>query len=173
MINVKIFNNANKVAFLVYRYPEHTMQQIIKLLHIPAIDINAAFWQAVEAGYLNELDPETDMITIKRLPTKFEFGDTVNDLRDALIYSFTNLARKETDLEEQYLSNWVGGYAPHDIMIAIGSLLVEKKLAQYVIEDDGNKYTFFTLYKNREKLWGRQQFKTDPLTDINVSKEEK
>ena len=45
-------------------------------------------------------------------------------------------------------------------------------IAEYEIEDGENKYVFYTLYQNRDKLWGRKQFKADPLAvDTKPEKE--
>lgn len=156
--------NAHKITFLVETYPEHTLPQIIELLQMPAIDINAATWYAQEEGWLSEVDPETNMVSLTFKEHRYDFGHSVDDLEAKLLFCFEKLAAKETDLEENYLSNWTLGYPSHDVLIALKDLETDKLLAQYQIEDGENKYVFFTLYSNRKKLWGQAQFKTNPLT---------
>jgi hypothetical protein len=52
-----------------------------------------------------------------------------------------------------------------DVLVAVKRLLETKKLHEYEIEDGEEKYIFYTLYKNRDKLYGRQAFKKDPLAN--------
>ncbi len=165
----KILENAHKVTFLVHQYPEHTMGQIIELLQMPSIDINSAIWMAIEEGFITEPDKDNNgAVTLLNVPILWEFGQTVKELETALMFCFKKLATKQTDLEENYLSQWTAGYSSHDTLIALRQLILLEELAQYTIEDGENVYTFFTLYKNRAKAWGRSQFKKDPL-----AKEEK
>jgi hypothetical protein len=159
----KMLENAHKVAFLAEQYPEHTLGQIIALLQIPSIDINAAVWTAVEAGLISEPDKSTGTFQRLKTPAVWAFGDTVRDLQNEIVYCFNKLARNETDLEENYLSQWTAGYTSHDVMICLNNLLNSNILSEYQIEDGENSYTFYTLYENREQLWGRKSFKKDPL----------
>lgn len=163
MTSQRMFQNANKIAYLVQQYPEHKLTEIIGLLQMPAIEINTAIWRATEEGFISEPDKDNGTIELLKAPETWDFGTTVNDIKDMLLYSFAELSKKETDLEENYLSQWTAGYPTHDILIATRHLLETKELAQYMIEDKDSTYTFFTLYENRDKLWGRQQFKIDPL----------
>jgi hypothetical protein len=163
MTTRKMLENANKVAFLIESYPNHTMTQIIELLQMPAIDINAAIWYAQEVGFINEPDGETQIATIKNKPETWDFGSDVADLEDTLLYCFKELAKTERDLEENYLANWTAGHSAMNVMIALKHLENNRELVQYEIEDGENAYVFFTLYENSEQLWGRKQFKTDPM----------
>lgn len=159
----KMLNNANKVAYLVQQYPEHKLEQIVALLGMPAIDINTAVWYAVEVGFITEPNKETGKIELAKPPKTWDFGPDYDSLEDMMLYAFQKTAKQETDLEEHYVSNWTLGHTSHDVIIAMLRLLEDKKIAKYVIEDGENPYTFYTLYENREKLWGRKQFKHDPL----------
>lgn len=160
-----VVDNAAKVTFLVREYPDHTLGQIIELLGMPAININTAIWYAQEQGWISEPDEETGKVTLLNEPTTWEFGDSTNNLEAMLVYSFNQLVKKETDLEETYLSNWTAGYPSHDVLIALKDLENQGILVQYQLEDGENKYVFFTLAENRDKLWGQKQFKKNPLTD--------
>lgn len=177
MVTHKMRENAHKITFLVEQYPEHTTTQIISLLELPAIDINAAFWTAQELGFLSE--PEDDNVKLLKRPRDWHFGDAQRDLQHEILYIFEQLAKKETDLEENFISQWTQGYPAHDVMISLKQLVNEKKLGQYTLEDqridekaepvfneDGkpemDEYVFFSLYENSEQMWGIKQFKKPP-----------
>lgn len=170
MSKLNMTENANKIAFLVESYPKHTMSQIIALVQLPAIDINAAIWYATELGFIGEPDEKTGVPPLLNRPMVWNFGEAEGDLEDELVYCFKQLAKKETDLEENYLSNWTAGYSNHDTLIAVKSLEQEGVLAQYQIEDKENKYIFFTLAENKDKLWGQHQFKENPLASKGDTK---
>jgi len=159
-------HNANKVAFLVKQYPEHTLTQIIGLLGMPSIDINTSIWAATEMGYITELDQETSRVLPgPDMPRKFTFGSKVNELMQKLHYAFSNLAQREEDLEENYVSNWTLGYDAHDVLIALSHLVNTKVLARYELtdpKDTESTYTFYSLYENGEQMWGKKQFKEEP-----------
>ena len=159
----KIAENANKIAFLVGQYPEKTMPEIINLFQLPAIDTNTAIWYAVEKRFITDMDPNTKFCKLLERPEKWEFGQNVEDLEAALLYSFQKLGREEKDLEENYMGNWTMGYIAHDVLVAMKDLLERKVLHEYEIEDGENAYIFYTLYENRDKVWGQKQFKDNPL----------
>lgn len=174
MITTKMLENANKVTFLFEAYPEHTVNEVIKLLEMPAIDINAGIWAAQELGFITAPDPVTNHVTLIKKPDLWDFGDAEGDLEEAIMFSFQQLAKKETDLEEQYLAQWTQGYPAHDVLIALKQLLADKQLATYELEDkeaDGTSstYTFYTLYENGEQLWGKKQFKQEAVADGKVT----
>lgn len=164
MITTKMLENANKVAYLVEQYPEHKISQTIALLAMPSIEINTAIWAATELNFITAPDKATEKVALATPPETWQFGHEVEDLRETLLYSFEQIAKKEIDLEEYQLSEWTSGYPSHDIIIAMKLLLNSKQLHEYVLEDGENNYTFYTLYENRDKLWGRKAFKKDPLT---------
>lgn len=164
MITEQTRRNAHKIAFLLEQYPDHNIDKIMSLLQMPPIDINAGVWAAVELKLISEPDlKKGGAVQLLNKPKKWDFGPNITDLCTNIIYCFNKLALKEQDLEENYLTNWLGGYSSQDTLIAIKLLISEQKLAEYEIEDGENAYTFFTLWDNREQLWGRKQFKVDPL----------
>lgn len=163
----KITNNAMKVAYLVKKYPEHSVAQIIELLAMPAIEINTAMWEATDQDWIN--DPDLAKVDgplgPKTPPEHWDFGTELNELMDMILYSFRRLARKEHDLEENYLSNWTMGYKAMDVMIAMSVLLERGHLGTYQLTDPKDKesvYTFYTLAGNVDKQWGRANFKVQP-----------
>lgn len=180
MISQKASENAQKIAFIKQNYPDHRLTDIMGVLQMPAIDINTALWAAQDLGYIGEPNPETGEIELLSPPETYELGQTITDLQTDLIFCFHELAKKERDLEETYLTQWVTGYTTQDVLVAMKDLLNKKVLAEYEIHDpqldkkgkptlDENKqpviniYTFYTLYENGEQLWGSKEFKKNPV----------
>jgi hypothetical protein len=163
MVTQEIKDNAQKIAFLIEQYPQHTLKMIIQLLHIPSIGINAAIWYGKEQGYFSEPDGETGLCTILNPPSQWSFGKAESDLEDTILYCFEQMAKDEGDLEENGFSAWVAAYPAHDVLIAMKRLENEDKMAEYHIIDSENDYTFYTLFENLGKEWGKKQFKKLPV----------
>lgn len=161
---------AHKVLYLADQYPEKTLKEVIELLALPAIDINTAIWYCQDQGWLTEPDGETGFVKVLKKPAAWSFGPEETALEKLLVYAFEKLNSREQDLEEFFVGQWTTGYFPHDVLIAVKHLLNTKKLHEYQLEDGEEKYIFYTLYKNREQLWGRKQFKKDPLTGVKKNK---
>lgn len=183
MDNEKNLHNAHKIVYLVRAYPgkplndqfdpkthERTETGLFSMLTMPAIDINVAVWVAQEYGWLGETDIKTNTIELLDLPKEWNFGPAQQHLEGMVMYAFRKLAEKETDLEEYSINQWFGGHPVQDIFVTLKRLIETQQLHEYEIEDGENKYIFYTLYENRDKLWGRKQFKVDPLAG---NKEEK
>lgn len=153
--------NAHKIAFLVEQYPKHKMSQIIDLLQMPLLDVNAGIWTAIELG-LFVLDKDNVKL-LEKSPEGKWFGKDVEELEEKILYCLTQANKGQSDLEEHTFGSWVSGYPAHNVLIAMRRLINQHLVAEYVIDDGENKYTFFTLYENRDEKWGRKQFKTDPL----------
>jgi len=171
----RVIENAHKVTFLATEYPKHSLADIIKLLQLAAIDINASIWAAVDLGLITEPNPETGRVEVLKRPDKWQFGTEIEELHDLILYMLEHCAEKETDLDEYELSNWLAGYPTHNTLIALKQLLAEEKIATYVIEDGENIYTFYTTFEAKDKLFARKRFKKDPLADARGKnkKEEK
>jgi hypothetical protein len=160
-----MFNNAMKLTYLVEQYPEHTAGQIFALMIMPPIQINTALWYAIDAGWVSKPDGETGEITLLKKPDAWEFGDVLYSLKHMIEYGFKKMAENETDMEEFGFNSWTEGYASHDIAIATMLLIAEGKLATYRLQDPKDLksiYLYYTLPENRDKLWGRTQFKVQP-----------
>lgn len=182
-MNTRVLENAHKIVYLVKSYPDKPLndridpktKQVVEtglfsMIALPAIDINVAIWTAQEYGWLGEADPKTDTLPLLDLPTEWNFGKAQQDFQDIVLTAFKKLGEKETDLEEFSINQWLGGYPPHDIFVTLKYLLDTNQLAEYVIEDGENTYTFYTLYENKDKVWGRKQFKEDPLAGHKEAK---
>lgn len=166
MATQKMVEDAHKFTFLALQYPEHSAAQLVALFkQMPDMDTNAAIWTAIDLGFIEKpnKDAKNGKIVVKNPPKEWAFGDNVNRLYDTIWYCFTKLYEEEKDLEENYLMAWLSGYIAHDILVALKWLIADQRIAQYEIEDGENAYDFFTLWESREQLWGRKQFKNDPL----------
>jgi hypothetical protein len=156
---------AQKVLYLCDAYPDKTLKEVIALLALPAIDINTAIWYCQKEGWLTEPDGETGYAKVLKKPATWAFGPEEAALEKLIIFAFEQLNAKEQDLEEFFVSQWTTGYPAQDVLVAVKRLLDTKKLHEYEIEDGEEKYIFYTLYKNRDQLWGRKSFKKDPLAN--------
>lgn len=167
MITSKMRENAQKITYLATIYPDKPMSALIDIIQLPAIQINAGIWAAVELGYIADPNEQEGMVQVISTPDYY-FGETEEELEAHLIYCFSKLLFKEQDIEENYLSSWTNGYGSHDIIIAINHLIATNVIAEYEVEDaekggEVNAYRFYTSYETREQLWGKKQFKTEPI----------
>jgi hypothetical protein len=170
MNDKNMLHNANKVAYLFQQFPKHSVPEIMALLQMPPIDVNAAMWLAQELGFITELDKKKDQIKFVKAPETWDFGPLESGLEDALTYCFKRLGQDEKDLDEQFLSDWTNGYPAHDVIIAMKRLLNDRVLFEYHLTDtdkDGtdNVYKFFTSFENSEMQWGKKNFKKAPKAD--------
>lgn len=161
----KIVEHAHQIAFLVQQYPDHNIDKIISLIPVSPIHINTALWLAIDLGFIEDPADNGGKMILKKVPTEWELGEGVEDLKLMLVYAFSKLAKKEQDLEENYVSNWTMGYPAHEVMIALKQLVNNKVLATYDLTDPldlKSTYTFYTLYENGEQMWGRKSFAEQP-----------
>lgn len=170
MVENTMLTNANKVAYMFQQFPKHSVPEIVALLQMPPIDVNAAMWYAQELGFITELNKKKDQIKFVKAPKTWDFGTLETTLEDSIQYCFRRLAEDETDLDEKFLSDWTAGYPAHDVIIAMKQLLNDRVLAEYLLTDtdkDGNKneYKFFTLYENSEMQWGKKNFARPPKAE--------
>jgi hypothetical protein len=190
MVVSRTLENAHKFVYLAKAYPEKKVNEIINLFRLSPIDINCAIWLALDKKWVEIVDRE-EVIEVphpkkpkKKVEKKVQvsyakvigkpaewafkdqwnFGAEVKELEASLVYAFAHLNAEEKDLEENYVANWLTGYAPQDTLIAIKHLLETDILHEYEIEDGDSAYIFYTLKENAGKNWGTKQFKANPLT---------
>lgn len=177
----RMLENAHKLTYMLYCYPNKTIMEIINFFQLPPIHINGAIWKAEDMGYISKADDQTGMVEIKSMPEPFVFGDTVDELMHLLRYSFDKLSAEEKDLEENYLNQWLAGYGSHDHIVAMKYLLNNGELAEYTVDDTQmdekgrpvidkktkepvvNEYVFYTKAGCEENRWGERRFKTPPV----------
>lgn len=158
--------DAQKFAYLANEYPNKKVNELIELFEISPFDANCAIWRAQDMGLLH-VNKRTKKVVIDEVPEAWDLGPEVNYLLESIPYIFEKLAEKESDMEENYFSNWAQNYAAQDILIAMKVLINRNEMAMYDIKDvsdskgkkEVNTYTFYTLAKNAKKRWGKKQFK--------------
>lgn len=175
----KMLENAQKVTYLISCYPSKPLQEIINFMQLPPIQINSAIWVAQDKGYISEPNEESGISESLSPPEPYEFGDIEEELEAMLTYCFGKMTKKEQDLEENYLNQWLMGYGSHDHIVAMKRLLNNGVLAEYTVDDAQldekgkqvynkdktpvvNEYTFYTLAGNEVHRWGEKNFKTEP-----------
>lgn len=167
--------NANKITYLVKMYPTKPANELIELLQVPPIEVNAAIWLAQELGFLKE-ELEDDRMLIGTPPETYQFGEAEQALEANIIYCFKRIARDETDLDEKFLTDWLMGYPAQDALIAVNRLLEDRVLFEYELTDDNPKlgksvYKFYTLFENSEMQWGKKNFKIEPTLTTDKDSE--
>lgn len=179
-------HDVHKLVFLADAFPEKNIRKLVELFEVPPIVSNVAIWRAIDMGYI-VINPETEKVEIASLPEKWEFGPDIEYLEQALIYTFARLARDESDMDENYLLNWLFGIPVQDQLIATKHLVATHVLATYTVENTttlpaskkakgkGKKgevvkdvYTFWSLWDNAEQEWGRKQFEDQNRLDSKV-----
>lgn len=167
-IDQTISENAHKFTFLVKEYPDKTLEELTQLMNMPGIDVNLAIWHAVDADWIIEPEPDSNKIYLGKQPEIWNFGAGIAELEEKLLLAFNTLAKKEMDLQWEFISNWLMGYAPRDVMIVLKKMLAEGTLSKYRLtdpKDNKSVYDFYTLPENRQHLWGAKAFKIQPTEE--------
>ena len=164
-----ILENANKLAYLRKIYPELESSDIMKLLQVSGMDQNAAVWLAEELGFIT-VDKVTSEMAFSIEPDTWQFGTAVETLEESITYCFQQLAKREVDLDERFLTDWLIGVPPQDSLVATQHLVEKRVLFEYELTDETPKtgksaYKFYTLYENSEMQWGKKNFKKEPKSE--------
>lgn len=175
-----IVDDAQKFTFLVREYPKKPLIELTNLMAMPGIDVNLAIWHAVDQGWIADPskndDPKDQFVHLGEMtPAEWEFGPTIVDLEAKLLLSFDTLSGKETDLQWEFLSEWLVGYPARDVMIVLKKMLADGTLEHYFVadpEDPESVYEFYTLPENRKYLWGGKSFKVQPTEEAPEPQDE-
>lgn len=177
--NDRVTQNAHKIHFIASVYQENNLVTLSQYFQIPPIEFNAAAWAGKEMG-LFEIDDQNN-ITLASAPEKYQFGELVDHLLDIIPFTIGKINETEAVLEETFLQNWMAGFPEQDQVVAIKTLVQDKKIATKQIVDkdvvplnreqrrkrkDGkteevieSTYTFYTLFENADKDWHEKQFR--------------
>lgn len=157
---------AHKAAYIIKSNPDLELAGILDKLKMPAIDINCSLWLAQELDLISEPNKETGKVEFLHDPESgWQFGTGIERIRRQLVYALEQLAKKENDLTIEEVDGWCQGYAPHDVEIALKTLLEERVLGTYDLTDPKDlqsTYTFYTLFEHSEQMWGKTRFKVQP-----------
>ena len=157
----KTVQNVHKLVYLAREYPKKKITEIAGMMQIPVLEGKAAIWMAQDIGYIT-VDGKTEKFKIVAAPEEWDFGSTIGDIAGTVTYVMSKLAEEEADIEEGRLTTWMAAYRNEDTIIAIKRLLEWNILSTYKITDPKDKksiYTFYTLAANKDKQWGKKQFK--------------
>lgn len=182
-------SNAHKVAFLCGAYPEKKITEVDKdgndigisgMFQLAIIEFNTAVWRAEDLNLIEVSKTKSKDVRVDQIPEKWIFDEDVKILLQDIPYVLQKFAESESDIEENYLMNWVTGFPTQDVFVALKKLIADGVMATYelvnktevepskkglkrgkktkIVEDT---YTFYTLAGNEKYQWGRKQF-ADP-----------
>lgn len=163
MSNKTILENANKLTYLRKLYPDLSSDDLLKLLQVSGADKNAAIWLAQELDFIT-VDKATNEMMLATPPESWQLGESVDSLKETIVYCFQQLAKREADLDEKFLTDWLVGIPPQDSLTAVASLVDNRVLFEYDLTDENPKtgksvYKFYTLFENSEMQWGKKNFR--------------
>jgi hypothetical protein len=168
MMRVILVVSQGKFKYIDEEFDGNDLQSLARTFtNMGPIDFNAACWHAQDQGYLS-IDKKSAKVELLKTPEEWVFDSTINHLVEVTPYVLSKLAENEVDPEENFYANYVSGYVPLDVMIAVRYMLLKGVITTYEIKDtsedeNGEKvtdtYLFYSLPENAEKRWGEQQFK--------------
>ena len=164
-----IRENANKLGYLRVKYPDLNSEKLLDLLQVSGFDKNAAIWLADELKFI-ETDTKSGTMSVGKAPETWDFGPDVAALQETIVYCFQQLAKRQTDMEEHFVTNWLASYPPQDTICAMQQLVDNRVLFEYILTDDSkalgkSEYLYYTLYENSEMQWGKKNFKKAPKAE--------
>lgn len=158
---------ANILAFYSYYHPKESVDDIALDFKIPAANIvNGLYY-----GDRNRLfttkkkGPQFKEIIVIAVPDdNADFGKDLERVKGNILEIITNLNSDKEDITDDNLFIWLG--VPFIVAKTCLQLLInEGKLIKYRItdpKDPKSKYHFYTLSENKEKFYGKVQFRRKP-----------
>lgn len=140
-----------------------TMGKIAQELMYPPLFLINALDLGVSRGVL-EHDYESDELKVVKEPASTHMGEEVNWLKNALEDKVRYENDRENDLSLGLVQQWCTGVRPSAAELALRRLVLDRVLAEYELTDPKDKdsvYTFYTLIGNKDKQWGKKQFKSE------------
>ena len=158
---------ANILAFYSYYHPKATVDEIALDFKLPvAVIVNGLYYGERNGLYTaKKKGPQYKEITVEAVPdVNADFGKDLERVKGLIYEVVTNVNSDEKDITDENLYIWLG--VPLIVSkVALRLLLNEGKLAKYTIadpKDKKSKYHFYTLIENKDKLFGKQEFKVQP-----------
>lgn len=172
-----------KFVLLVRKYPNRTLNELLDKVDLPSVDLDFLVFNMVNSGIIEEPTQENPVVlkppyngeNIQSYVCKELMKDEnvlILSIKIGMVMEFI-AKTAEADIVENTMKMWLRGYPSLDQLAALTLLVETNKMAEYEIEDGENKYLFYTLYENKDKLWGRKQFKKDPLKTNKRKKNQK
>jgi len=158
---------ANILAFYSYYNPKENVDAIAMDFKIPAALIINALYYGERVGIFTakKEGPQYKEIVVPVVPDDTsDFGPDFDRVKSNILEVITNLNSDEEDITDDNLFIWLG--VPLVVSkSALQLLLNEGKLTKYWIvdpKDPKSKYNFYTLTENKDKFFGKKQFKQQP-----------
>jgi len=168
---------ANILAFYSYYHPKEAVDEIALDFKLPAaIIINGLYYGEREGLFTaKKKGAQYREIIVPAVPdNNSDFGKDLERVKSNIHETIVNLNSDGEDITDDNLFIWLG--VPLIIAKTALQLLVnEGILVRYRItdpKDKESKYHFYTLTKNKDKLYGRAQFKRQPKNkDIKTNEQ--
>jgi hypothetical protein len=158
---------ANILAFYAYYHPQEDVDFIATEFKLPVALIVNGLYFGDRSGLFKSVKkgPQFKEIVVSAVPDdNADFGKDMERIKAMMIEVITNVNTDEKDITDDNLFIWIG--APLVISkVALQLLVNEHELIKYRItdpKDPKSKYHFYTLPENREKFYGRAEFKRRP-----------
>lgn len=158
---------ANILAFYAYYHPNETVDDIATEIKLPAGLIVNGLYAGDRLGLYKsvKVGPQFKEIVVATVPADtVDFGPDIERIKGIIFEIVTNVNSDQKDITDDNMYIWVG--APLVITkVALQLLVNEGKLVKYRITDPKDvksKYHFFTLPENKDKWFGRAEFKRKP-----------
>ena len=154
---------ANILAFYSYYHPKETIDDIAVDFKVPAAIIVNGLYCGERIGLFTtkKKGPQFKEIVVNAVPDdNADFGKDMDRVKGNIYETITNLNSDSEDITDDNLFIWLG--VPLIVAKTALQLLVnEDSLVRYRITDpkDKSKYYFYTLPENKEKFFGKKQFK--------------
>ena len=164
---------ANILAFYSYYHPKETVDEIALDFKLPAaLIVNGLYYGERKGLYVaKKKGPQFKEITVTAVPdNNSNFGADLERVKSNIFETITNLNSDAEDITDDNLFIWLG--VPFIVAKSALQLLVnEKKLVKYRIIDPKDKksiYHFYTLVENKDKFYGKKQFKRVSKKDVKL-----
>lgn len=145
-------------------HPDWTISRIASELgYSPLFIIEALHLGEIEGDF--KRDEEKDTLVDVQWPERVSSSELLDDLYESIHKVVGYFNAKEMDIEEGLMWQWLNGVRPLMIEFTIDDLVMGDKIAKYDLtdpKDEKSVYTFLTLPENKDKQWGRKQFKVAP-----------
>lgn len=158
---------ANILAFYSYYHPKENVDTIALDFKIPAANIINGLYYGERTGLFkaNKKGAQYQEIIVSAVPDdNDDFGKDLERVKGNILEIITNLNSDKEDITDDNLFIWLG--VPFVVAkVALQLLVNESKLVGYRVadpKDPKSKYHFYTLNENKDKFYGKVQFKRQP-----------
>jgi hypothetical protein len=138
-----------------------TMGALAKELMYPALFLIEALEYGKSLGVL-EHDYKSDKLSVVGEYEGTYMGEEIDRVMGCLEELVSVHNEREEDLSLGLIQTWCMGIRPSACELALRRLVLDGTLAEYRLtdpKDTKSSYDFYTLAENKDKQWGKKQFK--------------